>query len=64
VTPREARFQTEDGGGPALEKYRRKIIDQFFPRYGNGIGKLRLGEARKATRDYRKATGTWRGHWS
>ena len=53
----EARFQAEDGGGTALEKYRRKIVEQFFPRHGSGIGKLKLGEARKAIRDYRKATG-------
>lgn len=55
----EARCQAEDGGGAALEKYRRKIIEQFFPRYG--IGKLKLGEARKAIRDYRKATGNLAG---
>jgi len=57
----EARCQAEDGGGAALEKYRRKIIEQFFPRHGNGIGKLKLGEARKAIRDYRKATGNLAG---
>ena len=38
-----------------LEKYRSKIVDQFFP--ARGEGKLKLGEARKAIRDYRKATG-------
>ncbi len=38
-----------------LEKYRRKIEEQFFP--ARGFGKLKLGEARKAIRDYRKATG-------
>ncbi|MCK4563295.1 MAG: hypothetical protein KAU94_01320 [Verrucomicrobia bacterium] len=37
-----------------LEKYRRAIIHQFFP--PRGIGKLKLGEARKAIRDYGKAT--------
>jgi len=57
----EARFQAEDSGGAALEKYRQKIIGQFFPRHGNGIGKLKLGEARKAIRDYRKATGNLAG---
>jgi hypothetical protein len=57
----EARFQADEDGGAALEKYRRKIIEQFFPRYGNGIGKLKLGEARKAIRDYRKATGNLAG---
>ena len=37
-----------------LEKYRRRIVDQFFP--ARGFGKLKLGEARQAVRDYRKAT--------
>ena len=51
-----ARCQAEESGGEALEKYRRKIVEQFFPSRGI-IGKLKLGEARKAIRDYRKATG-------
>lgn len=55
----EARFQAEEGGGAALEKYRSKIVEQFFPRHG--FGKLKLGEARKAIRDYRKATGNLAG---
>ena len=50
-----ARFQVEDDAGAALEKYRRKIVEQFFP--ARGDGKLKLAEARKAIRDYRKATG-------
>lgn len=50
-----ARFQAEEAGGAALETYRRKIVEQFFP--ARGDGKLKLGEARKAIRDYRKATG-------
>ena len=37
-----------------LEKYRCAIIHQFFP--PRGIGKLKLAEARKAIRDYGKAT--------
>ena len=45
----------EDGGGEVLEIYRCKIVEQFFPKRGEG--KLKLGEARKAIRDYRKATG-------
>jgi hypothetical protein len=48
------RIQAEEISGPALEKYRRKIVEQFFPMHG--MGKLKLGEARKAIRDYRKAT--------
>ena len=54
----EARCQLE-GGGAVLEKYRRKIVEQFFP--ARGEGKLKLGEARKAIRDYRKATGNLLG---
>jgi hypothetical protein len=50
-----ARFQAQENTGAALEKYRRKIVEQFFP--ARGDGKLKLGEARKAIRDYRKATG-------
>jgi hypothetical protein len=34
-------------------------VAQFFP--ARGIGKLKLGEARKAIRDYRKATGDLSG---
>jgi hypothetical protein len=54
-----ARFQAEENAGAALEKYRRKIVEQFFP--ARGDGKLKLGEARKAIRDYRKATGNLEG---
>ena len=49
----------EESGGEVLEKYRRKIVEQFFPAHGEG--KLNLGEARKAIRDYRKATGNLPG---
>jgi hypothetical protein len=54
-----ARCQAGDCGGEALEKYRGKIVEQFFP--ARGFGKLKLGEARKAIRDYRKATGNLPG---
>jgi len=54
-----ARFDAKNTGGDALEKYRRKIVEQFFPR--RGFGKLKLAEARKAIRDYRKATGNVAG---
>ena len=50
-----ARCQAEDGGGEVLETYRSKIVEQFFPKRGEG--KLKLGEARKTIRDYKKATG-------
>jgi hypothetical protein len=39
----------------ASQRYRRTIIEQFFP--SRGFGKLKLAEARKAIRDYRRATG-------
>ena len=55
----QARLQVEDGSGEALEKYRRKIVEQFFPLHG--FGKLKLGEARKTIRDYRKASGNLEG---
>ena len=51
----QARCQAKDGGGGVLENYRSKIVEQFFPKRGEA--KLKLGEARKAIRDYRKATG-------
>ena len=54
-----ARSKTGESGGEALEKYRSKIVEQFFP--ARGDGKLKLGEARKAIRDYRKATGNLPG---
>jgi len=55
----QARCQAGENGGEVLEKYRRKIVEQFFP--ARGFGKLKLGEARKAIRDYRKATGNLPG---
>lgn len=55
----QARSQPDGSGGEVLEKYRRKIVEQFFP--ARGFGKLKLGEARKAIRDYRKATGNLPG---
>jgi hypothetical protein len=54
-----ARSKAEECGGEVLEKYRGKIVGQFFP--ARGDGKLKLGEARKAIRDYRKATGNIQG---
>ena len=55
----QARCQAEDGGGEVLEAYRGKIVEQFFPKRGEA--KLKLGEARKAIRDYKKATGNISG---
>ena len=50
-----ARSKAANDGGEALKKYRGKIVEQFFP--ARDLGKLKLGEAHKAIRDYRKATG-------
>ena len=50
-----ARFLVGASDGELLEKYRHKIEEQFFPT--RGFGKLKLGEARQAIRNYRKATG-------
>lgn len=55
----QARCNAEETGGEMLEKYRRKIVEQFFP--ARGGGKLKLTEARKAIRDYRRATGNIAG---
>jgi hypothetical protein len=55
----EARCRPAESSEQTLEKYRRKIVEQFFP--VRGFGKLKLGEARKAIRDYRKATGNLAG---
>lgn len=50
-----ARTTADVCGGAAIEKYRARIINQFFP--ARGYGKLKLGEARRAIRDYGKAAG-------
>jgi hypothetical protein len=50
----QARYHGEDGESEVLETYRSKIVLQFFPK--RGFGKLKLAEARKAIREYRKAT--------
>jgi hypothetical protein len=55
----QARCQAGESGGEILEKYRGKIVEQFYP--ARGEAKLKLGEARKAIRDYRKATGNLSG---
>ncbi len=55
----QARCQAGEGSNEALERYRSKIVEQFFPT--RGFGKLKLGEARKAIHDYHKATGNLSG---
>jgi len=54
----DARCQAGDDGGETLEKYRQKIAGQFFSKKAHGMGDLKLGEVRKAIRDYKKATGS------
>ena len=50
----QARCNAEEGGA-ALESFRKRVIEPFYPERGEA--KLKLGEARKAIREYRKATG-------
>jgi hypothetical protein len=57
----QARCQTADSSGEVLETYRKRIVEQFFSKRADGIGALKLGVARKAIRDYRKATGNLSG---
>ncbi|MBL9177541.1 MAG: hypothetical protein JNM65_05720 [Verrucomicrobiaceae bacterium] len=51
----QARTAAAAGDGAALESYRKRVIEPFYP--ARGEAKLKLGEARKAIRDYHKATG-------
>ena len=39
----------------AIEPYRRRVIEPFYPR--RGFGDLKFADARKAIRDYEKASG-------
>ena len=55
----DARVEAEAGGGAVLEIYRQRIVEQFFPK--RGFAKLKLAEARKAIRDYKKARGNLEG---
>jgi len=54
-----ARVLEEGGDSASIEPYRKRIVDQFFPK--RGYGKLKLGEARKAIREYKKASGNVEG---
>lgn len=49
-----SRFSSQPLGEDAIAPYRKRIVDQFFPT--RGFGKLGLAEARKAIREYKKAT--------
>ena len=54
-----ARLVANTDDDSVLEPYRERITTQFYPK--RGYGKLHLAEARKAIRDYRKATGNVAG---
>ena len=49
------------GGVPVaiLDKYRKRVVEQFLPK--RGFGKLDLRAARRTIRDYRKATSDLAG---
>lgn len=55
----DSRCHPAESGAAILEKARQKVVEQFFPK--RGFGKLKLGEARKAIRDYQKTTGNISG---
>lgn len=46
-------------GGETLEKYRKRVVGQFFP--ARGMGKLDLREARRSIREYQKSTSDLAG---
>lgn len=54
----QARCQAGEHSG-VFERYRARIVEQFYP--ARGEPKLKLAEARKAIRDYRKASGDLAG---
>ncbi len=53
------RFLAEGVPDAILDRYRKRIVDQFLPRRGEGKLDLRL--ARRTIRDYRKATSDLAG---
>lgn len=54
-----ARLAHQADDESVLKPFRERITHQFYPK--RGFGKLQLAEARKAIRDYRKATGNLAG---
>jgi hypothetical protein len=54
-----ARFLAEGVPDAILDKYRKRIVEQFLPKRGEG--KLDLRSARRTIRDYRKATSDLAG---
>ncbi|MGB6223453.1 hypothetical protein [Haloferula sp.] len=55
----QARTSAGDGGGLAFESYRKRVTEPFFP--ARGEPKLKLGDARKAIREFHKASGDAKG---
>jgi len=53
------RFLDQGDGGEALEEYRKRIVDQVYPK--RGFGKLNLGDARRSIREYHKTTSDLAG---
>jgi hypothetical protein len=54
-----ARFLPEGVPDAILDKYRKRVVEQFLPKRGEG--KLDLRAARRTIRDYRKATSDLAG---
>ncbi len=54
-----SRFLADEDDGAALEEFRQRVIDPFFPK--RGLGNLNLRDARKAISQYRQARGDARG---
>jgi len=54
-----ARFLADGVPDAILDKYRKRIVEQFLPKRGDG--KLDLRSARRTIRDYRKATSDLAG---
>ena len=54
-----ARFLPEGVPDAILDKYRKRVVEQFLPK--RGFGKLDLRAARRTIRDYRKATSDLAG---
>lgn len=53
------RFLPQGDRGETLAKYRKRVVDPFYP--ARGFGKLNLREARRAIREYQKGTGDLAG---
>jgi len=54
-----ARFLADGVPDAILDKYRKRVVEQFLPK--RGFGKLDLRAARRTIRDYRKATSDLAG---